>query len=102
MHILIMNFRTKKYEQLVNDLDALADWMNTLQGLQSKTWLQEPESKKIGGIYHFDTWENLYTYKSCPELLEFKKQYEVTEYQELCFETVEVDEASKKNNSPFF
>jgi len=102
MHILIMKFRTNKYDQLVNDLDGLADWMNTLVGLQSKTWLQDSNSQQIGGIYHFDTWDNLYAYKSCPELLEFKLQYEVTDYQEHCFQTNEVDTASRKNNSPFF
>ncbi len=102
MYILIMKFRTNQYEQLVDNLDSLADWMNSLKGLKSKTWLQETGSKQIGGIYHFDTWNDLIIYKNSPELLDFKKQYEIADYQEHCFQTVEVDGASKKNNSPFF
>ncbi len=102
MYILIMKFRTNQYEELVDNLDSLADWMNSLKGLKSKTWLQEAESKQIGGIYHFETSDDLFDYKNSLELLEFKRQYEITDYQEHCFQTVEVDEASKKNNSPFF
>jgi hypothetical protein len=97
-----MKFRTDRYEQLVDDLDSLADWMSSLKGLKSKTWLQDAESKQIGGIYHFETQDDLYAYKNCSELLDFKKQYEITDYQESCFQSVEVDEASRKNNSPFF
>lgn len=102
MHILVLQFRTNDYSQLVEDLDAAADWMNTLPGLQSKTWLQDEKSQKIGGVYHFDTMENLLSYKHSNELHEFKQKYAVIDWQESCFTTREVDKASAKNNSPFF
>ena len=101
MHILILRFRTKEYQKLVNDLDSLADWMNTVEGLLSKTWLQDPDSNQIGGIYHFDTHENLLAYKDSNSIAEFKQEYKITDWQESCFNTTEVDQASRKNRSPF-
>ena len=50
MHILILKFHTNQYEQLLNDLPQLAEWMNSLPGLQSKTWLQDKTSQQIGGF----------------------------------------------------
>jgi len=101
MHILILRFKTEKYQQLVDDLDALADWMNTVEGLLTKTWLQDPDSQQIGGIYHFDTRENLLAYKDSSAIAEFKQGYDITDWQESCFNTVEVDQASLKNRSPY-
>lgn len=101
MYILILRFRTKEYKKLVNDLDSLADWMNTVEGLLSKTWLQDPDSHQIGGIYHFDTQENLLAYKDSNSIAEFKQEYKITDWQESCFNTTEVDQASRKNRSPF-
>ena len=102
MNILILRFRTEKYKQLVEDLDALADWMNSVEGLLTKTWLQDPDSQQIGGIYHFDTRENLLAYKDSSSIAEFKQKYKITDWQESCFNTSEVDQASKKNHSPYF
>ena len=102
MYILILKFRTNEYQRLVDDLDNLADWMNTVEGLLSKTWLQHPESRQIGGIYHFDTEENLMAYKDSNSIAEFKQEYKITDWQESCFNTSDVDEASLKNRSPFF
>ncbi len=102
MHILILRFRSEKYQKLVEDLDALADWMNSVEGLLSKTWLQHPESQQIGGIYHFDTQENLLAYKDSESIAEFKQEYQISDWQESCFNTIEVDKASRKNKSPFF
>jgi putative monooxygenase ydhR len=102
MHILILKFRTENYEKLINDLDALADWMNAVEGLISKTWLQHPESQQIGGIYHFDTKEHMLAYKNSESIAEFRQEYNISDWQESCFETEEVDQASQKNRSPFF
>ncbi len=102
MHILILRFRTDDYERMVADLDELADWMNNVPGLLTKTWLQDAASQQIGGIYHFDSEENLLAYKHSAELSEFKSGYHITDWQESCFNTNEVDKASKKNRSPFF
>ena len=102
MHILILRFRTENYQKLIDDLGALADWMNSVDGLLSKTWMQDPESQQIGGVYHFDTRENLLAYKDSESIVEFKEVYKITDWQESCFNTNEVDQASKKNNSPFF
>lgn len=102
MHILILKFRAENYQKLVNDLDALADWMNSVEGLLSKTWLQHQEGQQIGGIYHFDTEENLLAYKDSSSIAEFKQEYNITDWQESCFITSEVDQASRKNKSPFF
>lgn len=102
MHILILRFRTEKYQQLVDDLDNLADWMNSVEGLITKTWLQHPDSQQIGGIYQFDTEENLLAYKDSSSLTEFKQGYSITDWQESCFNTLEVDQASRKNRSPYF
>jgi len=101
MHILILKFRTENYQKLVDDLDALADWMNSVEGLLTKTWLQDAESQQIGGIYHFDTRENLLAYKDSVSISEFKQEYKISDWQESCFNTVEVDQASRKNKSPF-
>lgn len=98
---MILRFRTEKYQQLVDDLDGLADWMNSVEGLISKTWLQDPDSQQIGGIYHFDSQENLLAYKDSSSLLEFKQEYNITDWQESCFNTLEVDKASRKNRSPY-
>lgn len=102
MHILILKFRAEEYQKLVSDLDGLSDWMNSVEGLISKTWLQHSESQQIGGIYHFDTRENLLAYKDSNSIAEFKQQYKITDWQESCFNTSEVDQASIKNHSPFF
>lgn len=102
MYILILSFRAEEYQRLVSDLDDLADWMNSVEGLLSKTWLQHPDSQKIGGIYHFDTQENLFAYKDSSSIAEFKQEYQISDWQESCFETLEVDQASRKNRSPFF
>ncbi len=102
MHILILRFRTHDYSRLVKDLEQLAEWMNEVEGLLSKTWLQDPESQQIGGIYHFDNEKNMLAYKNSPALSEFKTEYSITDWQESCFNTVEVDEASRTNHSPFF
>lgn len=101
MYLLIMQFRTLKYRQLIDDLDELATWMNAVPGLKSKTWLQDAASQRIGGIYHFDSLENLLAYKNSDDLHRFKQTYEVTDYQESCFNTNEVDKASATNRSPF-
>ena len=102
MHVLILKFRTENYNKLIEDLDALADWMNSVEGLLTKTWLQDADSQQIGGIYHFDTRENLLAYKDSESIVEFKEVYKVSDWQESCFNTAEVDQASIKNNSPFF
>ena len=102
MHILILRFRTENYKKLVDDLDDLADWMNSVEGLLTKTWLQDEESQQIGGIYHFDTRENLMAYKDSESIAEFKEVYKISDWQESCFNTAEVDQASRKNSSPFF
>jgi Putative mono-oxygenase ydhR len=102
MHILILKFRAEKYDKLVEDLDPLADWMNAVEGLVSKTWLQHSESQQIGGIYHFETKEQLLAYKESESIEEFKREYEITDWEESCFSTNEVDAASAKNRSPFF
>ncbi len=102
MYILILRFRTRSYSRLVADLDQLAEWMNEVEGLLSKTWLQDPASQQIGGIYHFDSEQNMLAYKHSAALSEFKQEYDITDWQESCFNTAEVDEASRKNHSPFF
>lgn len=102
MHILIIHFRTENYKALIDNLDAAADWMNSVEGLLSKTWLQHPASQQIGGIYHFDTQENLLAYKNSESIFEFKQEYKISDWQESCFNTTEVDQASRKNKSPFF
>jgi Putative mono-oxygenase ydhR len=101
VHILILKFRAEKYQQLVDDLESLADWMNSVEGLISKTWLQHSDSQQIGGIYHFDTQENLLAYKDSSSIAEFKQEYNITDWQESCFKTLEVDQASRKNRSPY-
>ncbi len=102
MHILILKFRAERYQRLIEDLDALADWMNSVEGLLSKTWLQHSESQQIGGIYHFNTEENLLAYKDSESIAEFKQEYKISDWQESCFNTDQVDEASRKNKSPYF
>lgn len=102
MYLLIMQFRTGKYRQLLNDLDELAEWMNAVPGLQSKTWLEDAGSNRIGGIYHFDTLKHLLDYKNSDDLHRFRQTYDVTDYQESCFNTQEVDAASAMNRSPYF
>ena len=102
MHLLILRFRAEQYDRLVADLDTLAEWMNEVPGLLSKTWLQDKASQQIGGIYHFNNRENLLAYQNSSSLSEFKQEYGITDWQESCFETVEVDKASQINRSPFF
>jgi len=98
---LILRLRIENYQWLIDGLDKLADWMNSVEGLISKTWLQHSESQQVGGIYHFDTSEKLLAYKDSSAIAEFKQEYNITDWQESCFNTLEVDQASSKNHSLF-
>jgi Putative mono-oxygenase ydhR len=99
---LNLRLRTENYQRLIDGLDKLADWMNSVEGLISKTWLLYSESQQIGEIYHFDTSENLLAYKDSSAIAEFKQEYNITDWQESCVTSLEVDQASRMNRSPFF